>query len=908
MRREGQRVSISFDTPDVRHGTLVTVGGATARQDAEEAVRLADLDPRRALPAAERAARRAHRERDYAAAAMAERALGHALLSCRDMAGGIRHLREAIACGQRAGSPRLAAEARMKLAYALTQSGRPHKALVEIDAALLALDGLVAARARSQRACVLQEVGRLHEALAEFNAALAVLRRADDLLGVQRLLVNRALVRAELHEFDAARADLAEAEQLALRFGRNLALGIIAEDFGVVEWLRGDVPAALSHLERAERLIEEHGGLLGNIHRDRAELLLTVGLSSEAREAADRAVLAYRRERRLLKVPEVRLLLAQAATLDGDWASAVRHSRQAMREFGRQQRTEWVQLARLQALHAELGSGRRPRITDSGVDSLVDGLAAIGWPSAALEARLLAGRLAIQRGRTDRGRAHLRQAGRVARRRGPAALRARGWYAEALLRHDRGDPRGAVSAARAGLRILDEHCAAMDAADLRAHAAVYRTELAELGLRIALDSGRPARVFEWAERGRARQLLRRPVRPPDDPELASLLADVRAVAMQIDRLRDTGGNTARLMQRQAALEQRIRDHRRLRPGDAGTRLPAPVGVPALGQALGDAAMVEFVQLDGALYALTVVAGSLRLRPLAPLAEVAGLVERLQFGLHRLARRGVRADARAAAVTLVRHATERLDAVLLRPLAGLDGRPLVVAPTGPLHSMPWSILPSCVGRPVSVSPSATLWHSTIGRATAHADLAGGVVVAAGPKLRGAREEAASVAAIHRTTALLDEAATVDAVLASLPGARLAHLAAHGRLSPDNPLFSDLLLADGPLVVYDLERLTRVPHTVVLAACDSARSLVCPGDELLGLGATFISHGTAQLIASVVPVPDAETAPLMVAFHRRLAAGDPPAVALAAAQEELAGEEAHTHAAAAGFVCIGAGLQA
>ena len=180
------------------------------------------------------------------------------------------------------------------------------------------------------------------------------------------------------------------------------------------------------------------------------------------------------------------------------------------------------------------------------------------------------------------------------------------------------------------------------------------------------------------------------------------------------------------------------------------------------------------------------------------------------------------------------------------------------------------------------------------------------MAAGPRLHGARSEASAVATVHRVSPLLDDAATVDAVLDALATAGLVHLAAHGRLSADNPLFSDLLRADGPLVVYDVERLARVPHTVVLAACDSGRSVVRTGDELLGLSATFIGRGAAQLVASVLPVPDAETAPLMVAFHRGLASGSSPAAALAAAQQQLAGStsaDPAALAAAAGFVASG-----
>jgi CHAT domain-containing protein len=212
-----------------------------------------------------------------------------------------------------------------------------------------------------------------------------------------------------------------------------------------------------------------------------------------------------------------------------------------------------------------------------------------------------------------------------------------------------------------------------------------------------------------------------------------------------------------------------------------------------------------------------------------------------------------------------------------------------------------VLPSCAGRPVAVSPSATLWHAARSRTAA----SGEITVAAGPGLAGARAEAEAVAAIHGADPMVDGTATVDTVLTALAKADLAHLAAHGTLVTDHPLFSSLRLHDGPLVCYDLDRLDRVPRTVVLAACDSGRSVICTGDELLGLGAAFLTKGCAQLVASVVPVPDAETAPLMVALHRLLAQGLPVAAALARAQAAADGPAAI--AAAAGFVCIGAGFQ-
>ncbi|HEX5496680.1 MAG TPA: CHAT domain-containing protein [Mycobacteriales bacterium] len=867
---------------------------------ARDALRLAEDQPSRAVQLAAEAVAQARAERDPAAECVAERAWGLAAVHQEDLDAAVRHLRRAIPLGRRAGTPQLAAEARMTLAYVWSQRGRPTQALREIDVVTRDLDGLEGARARAQRGAILHRLGRFDEALAAYRAALPVLRASGDRLWMWRVLSNRGPLYARKFAFAAAEADLREAEQLCRDLGLDVSIGFTRQNLGFVKARRGEVPAALEYYASSELTLRRHGSQLGSLLFDRSEVLLSVRLVSEAREQAEQAVVELRRERRLIALPEVRLLLAQAALSDGDSAGAVREAGRAVREFARQRRPEWAALARLTVLIGRHAGGPGPRLSVRQIELAVWALNG-AWPAAALEGELLAGRLALARHRPGRARELFRRASRV-RRRGPATLRARGWYAEALLRLSEGNRRGAARAIRAGLSILDDHRAALGATDVRAHAAGHRTELARLGLGIALEDARPRRVFAWAELGRASHLMQRPARPPDDPAFADDLATLRGTVMLIEEARKTGRGAGRLVQRQVGLERRIRDHTRLRHGDPVDAPVHRVSPDDLAAALGEVALLEFVAHDGVLSVVSIVDGRLRLRALGRLAEVRDLVDRLPFALHRLIRHTTSRASRSAARTLLEHTAARLDQILLRPLPEVVGRPLVLVPTGPLQSLPWSILPSCAGRPVTVSPSASLWRAACTRPPAET---GRVTVAAGPDLPAARFEAEAVAAIHGTTALLGPAATVGAVAAALNGANVAHFASHGRVRADNPLFSSLWLSDGPLMVYDLERLDRLPRTVVLAACDSGRPVVRAGDELLGLSATFLARGTTQLVAPVLPVPDAETAPVMIAFHRLLAAGQPAAVALASAQRSMA-TDATRMAVAAGFVCHGAGF--
>jgi len=174
----------------------------------------------------------------------------------------------------------------------------------------------------------------------------------------------------------------------------------------------------------------------------------------------------------------------------------------------------------------------------------------------------------------------------------------------------------------------------------------------------------------------------------------------------------------------------------------------------------------------------------------------------------------------------------------------------------------------------------------------------VALVAGPLLPGAEREVVELGRLYPgAEVLVGPDATATRVLTALENSDLGHVAAHGSFRADSPLFSSVLLADGPLTVYDLERLRRVPRTVVLASCDAAVAKVYEGDELLGAAAALLALGVRWVIAPVMAVPDGATVAFMVALHGRLLAGQSPASALSAAAEGM------DRAAAAAFVCIG-----
>jgi tetratricopeptide (TPR) repeat protein len=868
---------------------------------AADAILMARADCARAHAIAGTALAAAEAAGDMRAASMAERALGLVAQERHDMAASVAHLRRAVSVAERAGFRDTAAEARMSLTGTLAIRGDLRGALREADRAASVLTGVALARCLVQRSSVLLTQGRLDEAFAGYQAALPTLRRAGDTLWLARLHSNRGLLHIQRSALAAAEADLRTAEELHDRLGQRRSVAHARQYLGLVASLRGDLPAALAAFDKVQEYFDEERTIDATSLDMRCVALLRARLVDEARESAERAVALLSAEQRTGYLATARLRLAEAALLAGDLATAGAAAELARAAFTRQQRPAFAARARGLALRAAWLAGDRSPALLRSAQSTAKALAAAGFAVEALDADLLVVRLALDLGRTDLARQTMRQARRC-RSEGPVQLRVRAWHAEALLRLADGNRRGAETAIRAGMDAIERYRAALGATELRAEAAGHVTDLAQLGLRLALEDGRPERVLVWAERSKAGSLRLRPARPPDDEQLADDLARLRAVVAELDAPPAPGQSRARLVARQSRLEESVRSRTRHATGVLGAGLAGPSTTRAVLAALGDRALLEISCYDGQLFAVVAVDGRLALHALGEEAAVAGELTQLRSSMRRVAVGQGSAASQAASAQAIAFGARRLDELLLAPLQGvLDDRALVVVPTSVLHALPWSVLPSCHGRPITVAPSAALWHATT---TGQGDGTGARVFVAGPGLDHAEDEARALAAAYPgSRTLLGNDATCSAVCAALDGAELVHIASHGRFRSDNPMFSSLLLADGQLTVYDLERFQRAPRTLVLSACDSGTSEVRPGDELMGLAAAVLALGTRSLVASVIPVPDEATRALMLDFHAELRTGATAAAALVAAQRSCPSAGPRALVAGAGFVAFG-----
>jgi CHAT domain-containing protein len=293
--------------------------------------------------------------------------------------------------------------------------------------------------------------------------------------------------------------------------------------------------------------------------------------------------------------------------------------------------------------------------------------------------------------------------------------------------------------------------------------------------------------------------------------------------------------------------------------------------------------VVFVVRDGEVVAVPLESGT---------GEVQHHLFRWQLSLDASASALVLGQPLAALQRNALGVLQRLYRVLLAPVeAHLRGaRQIVVVPYGAGHAVPWHALHdgSCY-----LVERAEVWScpssSLLSMLEKRLRTASGrpVVFAHGQHgaLPHVQREAESVASALGADVFSGEAATRRALRSAASGCKVLHLAAHGEARLDDPTFAHLQLADGQLAAADVFGLSLDGALVTLSACETGRTVVTGGDELIGLSRGFLFAGASTLVQSLWRVEDESTAQLMTRFYQALADGRGAAEALRIAQLAL-----------------------
>lgn len=778
-------------------------------------------------------------------------------------------------------------------AFVLDQLGRPDEGEA-LCRRVLAGDALTAHTRgvmEGQLGSILMHRGRLDEGLEWLGRAIDTI--PDDPLAVANLRMNRSLVAMQRGQLAAATADLEAAVAAYERHGDPVEVAEARHNLGYTALLGGDLVRAMREMGAARPVIaaaSAANAAIGDV--DMAEALREAGLVTEAERLLREAARAFHANGMPQARAEAELHLARSL-LRHDPAEAARVAGRAARHFTALGARSWAHRARGVQLRAQLSGGTIDRAGRAVADLRVDERDVAPVAASLTRAGLRSDAIALRLTRELWRARHGRSAGRVPTPDETAPLEVRMLAHE--VRAERATRAGRDAQARryaaSGIDELATWRASFGSLDLQTSLAMHGSTLMLTGLRAAVRSRRPDVVFEWSERARHLSVQVVPLRPPPDPEQAADLSELRLLRA------DAAGDDWTSDPRAIALGERLRRRQWTTTGAAD--LERPVDLPAAAGALdAETALLSYVFTGDGVSCVVVTAAGAALVDLAGWAEARTSLPALRSDLDMSA--AVRSGPMAGVVRAsLQKRLERLSALIVdRPLAvapgALSPRRVVITAPGVLAGLPWAMLPGLEGRAVTLATSMSHWvrgrgeggfagvEGSAGPVVPSAPGAATTVVAVGPRVaRGLEEATLAVAAWDAGIVLSGAEATVDAVAGAATTADVLHISAHGRHALDNPLFSGLQLADGALFGYDIDRMPAVPRAVVLSACESGRSAVRWGEEAVGMTRAWLHAGAGAVVAAPVVVADDDACELLGALHTGLAAGEPPAVALAAA---------------------------
>ncbi len=444
----------------------------------------------------------------------------------------------------------------------------------------------------------------------------------------------------------------------------------------------------------------------------------------------------------------------------------------------------------------------------------------------------------------------------------------------------------------------------------------------EVGARAAIEAGDAAEALFFLESGRA-GALHEALRARDALWAATLPEELRreelgargaesAAAASLRKAVDSRNREEILSRRKELDEARARvlevigRVQREAKAVASVLYPSAASLPSIRDDLGeDEVLLLYGLFSEEAVALVVTREGARAVRLGQAAE-------LEAACAALAIDGPEAEPQAA----------RLAALAIEPLRlGTKAKRLLVSPDRALAYVPFALL--APEREIAYVPSGTIYGLLREERAERGD---GVLALGDPddatrpdpnavtvmrgglgRLAGTREEARAFGDVVLLGSDATETGLRDA-LGKRARWRSVHLACHGLLDAERPMFSSLALTpsadeDGFLTALEVFRMKIPADLAVLSACETGKGKIVKGEGVIGLTRAFMFAGAPRVIVSLWQVDDEATRALMVKFYELwkpasagASAGKPgmgAAAALRAAQEHVRSQEKWKH---------------
>jgi CHAT domain-containing protein/tetratricopeptide (TPR) repeat protein len=789
-------------------------------------------------------------------------------------------------------------------------------------------EGLRLARLLVNRGNICARLGEYRAARQDYSAArtrfAAAAAHADQAL----VMANEANLLTSLHDFRQAEELYRQARAYFVEANWRNAVGQVDHNLAYLAFAQGDYQQALSTYNTARTLFVEQQSTLDVHYVDlyRSEVYLALNLWQEALDLVRGARPGFEQAGMIWEVGQLWLNEAVALThsvLPDAAKVAIDAARQC---FTQENNTLWLAIVDLYHATFEL----RWQAYSSGQLAAQNANARfreLGVPNRLAESELLLGEFALAQNAPTVAEQHFRQVLAEPATADLPAVRYRAHFGLGRLYRQRGQLGEAQLALQAAIQDIERLQAAIGAEDYKIAFRSDKLQVYEALILLCMDRPGVAAqqlAFETVERAKARAFLDALMRMPATRTVGAVQAELQT---EMDALRrelnwlynrlnaPDQSHERRTSQQLAELSQAITERERAlqalltrwRAPELAAVLENPVMTVELSQFQAalppETLLLEYYMAPKQIYVFGLTAERLWVATLAVTHEqIYELVGQLRFQMSKFSFGPVYRTRHAQAMlqsTL--DCLQRLHGLLLAPLADrLTSELVIVVPHQLLHYVPFHALYDGARyvieeQAIAYAPSATLLHRlfTANQSpnSTEPPLIFGIADATIPY---AQVEAETLGTLFPTAQLyVGEAATVGQLLTPALNPLFLHLSTHATFRTDNPYFSALKLADGWVTVMDIATLPSCPALVTLSACETGRSRVYAGDELIGLCRSFFTVGARALVVSQWTVEDLSTTQLMAHFYHALANGVAFHQALRTAQLRTLAEYKHPY---------------
>jgi tetratricopeptide (TPR) repeat protein len=809
-------------TPQRTEGTVSSLVAELAEEIKEKGRRSAAELP----PLLEKAETLAHDEsQDLLTRALAHRAAANALQLLNQFETALIHYNHATEFLERLNEPReLGRTLHAKVAF-LSYLGR-FEELFECAAKARALflmidDRRHLGRLDSNLAYAYFRLDRHVESLQCSDRALTTLEEVGDEEGVLAATINSAVTLSSMHEFERAEQRFERALELATEMEIPAWARLSRYNLAYLRYLRGDSGQALRELTqlREEYRVAKEDRQLCVCWLDEAEILMEIGDLEESINAAREAQALASRMGLNYEIGKSLLFEAAAGRRLGRQSEALQLLEKAIRRFETEGNKTLVAVSKLQAAMFRGEQGEPVALGEAA--RARSALRASGLPHRLALADIVIGRIQRATGDLQSAIETFKSALRIAETSRSKWMQFHACYELGLTMIDHGEPDG-VRLLRQAEGMLDSLWNRLGSDDLKMAFLGDRENVYTHLVRSTISES-PVEAFELSEKARSRVLRERLVSDASSGSLPAIQS-------------------------------------RLSPGETVVEYFLA----------GDDLCIFGVRSDG-LFCVRRAGAVERIKHAwsnldRHISSCSVKWERLQAAQHHLTR------------TALAH-LESLYAELIAPIRSELRGSIVFVPHGFLHGIPIHalydgnrFLSDC--HVIAYSPSASLYTSPPPELSLDKPLF--VAFSGNDHATSIEEVEAAASTFQDSTVLVNP--SLHKLRDALDSARkLVHIAGHAEVDMVGGKMSWIETPEGRLTSRDLTEMQIRARTIVITGCQTARRLIQPGDEWLGLMRAFYMSGASTIVSAFWDIRDESARRFSSEFYRHFDGDNAAAVA-------------------------------